>query len=53
MTDKVNPIAEAWEKHPECRADFIKQLMNNYKSLYERIEEEAINTKISAQKGVE
>lgn len=38
-----NAIIDAWEKHPECRAEFVKEiLLGRYKSLFERLEEENI-----------
>ena len=46
MTDfdkQTNPITEAWMKHPEWRADFIKNvIIGSYKSLFEEIEKQVI-----------
>jgi len=50
MTDQgeqSNPITEEWIKHPEWRADFMKEMIvGSYKSLFERLETQAIDINI-------
>ncbi|GER92674.1 hypothetical protein A45J_0392 [hot springs metagenome] len=41
MYDK-NPIVEAWESHPDMRSEFISFLIGRYKSLFKRLNDEAI-----------